>query len=163
MVLYPGMKRLWEDVVLNTINARHAVTADIELRADDGEGVIIAQGGRFAGWALYMKDGRAHYEYNYFRDERTKLASPVLGPGKHRVTYEFVPDASKPGSGGAATLSVNGREVARGQMKKTVPFSFQATDGMDVGMDLGTPVSEDYAMGDNAFKGRLNSVRIDLK
>jgi len=163
MVLYPGMKRLWEDVVLNTINARHAVTADIELRADDGEGVIIAQGGRFAGWALYMKDGRAHYEYNYFGDERTKLASPVLGPGKHRVTYEFVPDASKPGSGGAATLSVNGREVARGQMKKTVPFSFQATDGMDVGMDLGTPVSEDYAMGDNAFKGRLNSVRIDLK
>lgn len=163
MVLYPGMKRLWEDVVLNTINAHHLVTADIELKADDGEGVLIAQGGRFAGWTLYMKGGHAHYEYNYFGDERTNLASPVLGPGKHQVTYEFVPESKKPGSGGTATLNVDGKEVARKQIKQTVPYSFHADDGMDVGMDLGAPVSEYYATGDNAFQGRLNSVRIELK
>lgn len=110
-----------------------------------------------------MKGGRAHYEYNFFGDERTNLASQVLGPGKHRVTYEFVPDGKKPGSGGTATLSVNGKEVARKQIKRTVPYSFHADDGMDVGMDLGAPVSEDYKEGDNVFKGRLNSVRIDMK
>jgi hypothetical protein len=33
---------------------------------------------------------------------------------------------------------------------------------MDVGMDLATPFSEDYAMGDNAFKGTIKSVTIEI-
>jgi hypothetical protein len=56
-------------------------------------GVIIAQGGRFAGWTLYMKDGKVHHEYNFFGVERTNIADPsALSAGKHEIKYEFIPD-----------------------------------------------------------------------
>lgn len=162
MTLLPGTRRLHETAVINILNKRYRVTADIELAGGDGDGVIIAQGGKFTGWTLYMKDNKVHHEYNLYADERFKLASAALAPGKHIITYDFTPDSAKPGTGGTAVLSIDGQEVQRITLDRTVPFSFQAEDGMDVGMDGGTAVSEDYPQDDNAFKGRIRSVQLEL-
>ena len=86
--LFPGMGRLTENSVINLKNQSHTVSAGIELPDDGGEGVIIAQGGAFAGWALYMHEGRLTYCYNLLGIQRTKFASsePLAG-GAHDADF----------------------------------------------------------------------------
>ena len=66
MTFYPGMDHLMENTVLNVKNRSHTVTAEIEVSQGATDGVLIAQGGRFAGWSLYVKDGLLKYAYNWF-------------------------------------------------------------------------------------------------
>jgi hypothetical protein len=125
--------------------------------------VIISQGGRFGGWTLYMKDGKVHHEYNFFGVERTNIAdTSVLSPGKHLIKYEFIPDAARPGTGGNSILFVDGKQVAQGHIPKTVPFIFSGDEGVDVGLDAETAVSDDYKEGDNKFTGTIVKVTIDI-
>ena len=66
MTFYAGMDTLMENTVLNVKNRSHTVTAEVEVAEGKTDGVIVAQGGRFAGWSLYVKDGKPNYCYNYF-------------------------------------------------------------------------------------------------
>ena len=65
MTFYSGMGQLMENTVPNVKNKSHTITADIEVPEEDANGVIIAQGGRFGGWSLYVKDGVLKYVHNY--------------------------------------------------------------------------------------------------
>ena len=164
LTVYPGMTGMTENAFINVKNVAHTITAPVELSDAKTNGVIIAQAGAFGGWALYMKDGVVHYEYNYFGVERTKIASAAAVPaGKHEFRYEFVPDAPKPGAGGTGTLFVDGQKVAQGHVPKTQPYAFSADEGADVGIDGETAVSNDYKEGDNRFTGRIVKVTIDVK
>jgi arylsulfatase len=69
LTLYDGMN-VTENAGINTKNKSYTVTAAVDLPDVPSNGVIISQGGRFGGWTLYMKDGIAHHEYNYFGLER---------------------------------------------------------------------------------------------
>jgi arylsulfatase len=60
------MDTLMENTVLNIKNRSHSVTAEVEVSAGKTDGVLIAQGGRFAGWSLYAKEGKPNYAYNWF-------------------------------------------------------------------------------------------------
>ena len=66
MTFYAGMDHLMENTVLNVKNRSYTVTAEVEVAEGQTDGVIIAQGGRFAGWSLYVKDGAPKFAYNYF-------------------------------------------------------------------------------------------------
>jgi len=113
---------------------------------------------------LYIKDGKVHHEYNFFGVERTNIASPsVLSAGKHEIKYAFIPDAPRPGAGGKCALFVDGQQVAEGHIPKTQPFAFSADEGVDVGMDGETAVSNDYKVGDNKFTGKIVKVTVDVK
>ncbi|MFP3649102.1 hypothetical protein, partial [Paraburkholderia sp. SIMBA_054] len=57
-LLFPGMRRLQENTVINIKNKSHSVTAEIEVPASGAQGVIIAQGGNMGGWSLYAHDGK---------------------------------------------------------------------------------------------------------
>ena len=158
------MTGMLENAFINVKGVRHTVTAEVEITAARTNGVIIAQAGFFGGWVLYMKDGKAHHEYNYFAVERTNVAAPsALAPGKHIIEYEFIPDAAKPGSGGKSILTIDGQKVAEGQIPKTQPFMFSADEGVDVGLDGETNVSPDYKQGDNAFTGKIIKVTVAQK
>jgi arylsulfatase len=153
-----------ENAFINVKSRSYTVTADVELRDAATQGVIIAQAGAFGGWTLYMKDGKPHHEYNYFGVERTNIGgTEALRAGKHTIRYEFVIDAAKPGAGGKCTLFVDGKPVASGHIPKTQPFVFSADEGVDVGMDGETAVSNDYKQGDNSFTGRIVKVTISTK
>jgi hypothetical protein len=68
----------------------------------------------FGGWTLYFKDGTPRHEYNFFALERTNIGGDApLPAGKHTVSYEFIPDAAKPGTGGKSILRVNGKKNRR--------------------------------------------------
>jgi arylsulfatase len=164
LTVYPGMTGMMENAFINVKGVHHTVTAEIELADARTSGVIIAQAGYFGGWALYLKDGKAHHEYNFFGLERTNVASAAaLKPGKHTIVYEFIPDAAKPGTGGKSILTIDGQEVGEGQIPKTQPFAFSGDEGADVGMDGETNVSNDYKQGDNAFTGKIVRVTVEQK
>ena len=85
-LLFSGMGRLPENVVLNTKNKSHSVTAEVVLPEKDANGVIVAIGGGFGGWSFYVKDGRLKYCYNMFGYWRYYTeASSALPAGKHQV------------------------------------------------------------------------------
>jgi arylsulfatase A-like enzyme len=164
LTLYPGMVGISENAFINVKNRSYTVTAAVELRDPNTNGVIIAQAGAFGGWVLYMKDGKVHHEYNFFGVERTNIASPsALSAGKHVIRYAFVADAPRPGTGGKCSLFVDGQQVAEGYIPKTQPFAFSADEGVDVGMDGETAVSNDYKEGDNKFTGTVVKVTVDVK
>jgi arylsulfatase A-like enzyme len=163
LTVYPGMTGMLENAFINVKGVHHTITAEVELSDAKTNGVILAQAGYFGGWVLYMKDGKAHHEYNFFALERTNIASDTaIAPGKHTISYEFIPDAPKPGTGGKSILSVDGQKVAEGQIPKTQPFAFSADEGADVGIDGETNVSNDYKPGaPSAFTGKIVKVTID--
>ena len=161
VTLYPGMVAMMENATIDIKNRSHTVTAEIELPKETAQGVIIAQGGRFGGWSLYVKDGKLKYCYNWIgRDRSTLESKEALPAGKVTVKFQFDYDGGGLGKGGTGQLFVNGQKVADGRIERTQPFVFSADDTEDVGEDLGTPVSEDYKEGDNKFTGTIDKVTI---
>ncbi len=164
LTVYPGMKGIAENAFINVKNRRYTLTAEVNLRDANTDGVIIAQAGAFGGWTLYMKNGKVHHEYNYFGVEHTNIADPTaLEPGRHVIRYEFIPDAAKPGSGGTCTLYVDDKQVASGHIPKTQPYMFSADEGVDVGEDAETAVSSDYKQGENKFTGKISKVTVAVQ
>jgi len=153
-----------ENAFINIKNRSYTITAPVELKDGNTNGVIIAQAGAFGGWVIYMKEGKVHHEYNYFGVERTNIGSPsALSADKHEIKYEFVADSPKPGTGGKCVLYVDGQQVAEGRIPKTQPFVFSGDEGADVGEDAETAVSNDYKQNDNKFTGKIFKVTIDTK
>jgi arylsulfatase len=85
-----------------------------------------------------------------------------LPAGPVTITYDFVYDGGGFGKGGMGTISINGRKVASGRLERTIPFIF-GVETADVGMDLYSAVSHDYAQGDNVFTGTIKKVTISVK
>ncbi len=163
MTLYPGMGHINENTVLNVKNKSHAVTAEITVPDDKATGAIVAQGGRFGGWCLYLKGGVPAYCYNFFGFSHTYArAAQPLAPGKHTLRYEFAYDGGGVGRGGTGTLLVDGQQAGQTRIERTVPFLFSADDLMDIGRDIGAPVTEDYETPYGRFTGNIAWVRIDI-
>lgn len=165
LTVYEGMTGISENAFINTKNRSHAVTAEIEIPKGGASGVILAQGGRFGGWSLYLKDGRPTYTYNFLGLKRFTIAGRQRLPvGKATVRYEFAYDGGGIGKGGTGTLFVSGRKVAEGRIEHTQGMVFSVDEGTDVGRDGETPVVESYGLAAPfAFTGRIDKVTIDLK
>ena len=118
------------------------VTIDAEL-GENASGVLYALGGASGGLTLYMDKGDLVYEYNMMIIERYVARSKEkLAPGKRRIEVDTT--IAKPGAPAEVVLKVDGKEVARTTVKRTVPAAFTASESFDVGIDLGSPVSLDY-------------------
>jgi arylsulfatase len=165
MTFYPGMTHLMENTVLNVKNRSHTVTAEVEVSGGHSDGVILAQGGRFAGWSFYVKGGLLKYAYNWFDAAHYSVeATEKLPDGIVNVRYHFDFDGGQPGGGGTGSLYINDRKVGEGRIERTVPFVFSADETMDVGGDLALPVTDDYPEGEkNQFQGKIHWVRVDLE
>jgi hypothetical protein len=164
LTVYEGMNGIAENAFINTKNRSHTITADVEIPQGGANGVILAQGGRFGGWSLYIKDGKPTYTYNFLGLQRVNVAAAQpLQAGKATIRYEFASDGPGMGKGGIGNIFVNDQKVAEGRIEHTQCCAFSLDDSADVGMDEGTPVSEDYKQQDNKFTGKINKVTIELK
>src|SRR4029079_19449051 len=142
-LLFGGMGRLSESSVLNVKNKSHAVTAEIVVPEDAAQGVIIAQGGSFAGWSLYAKAGKPTYCYNLLGLQRFKiLGTSAIPAGDHQVRMEFDYDGGGLGKGGTVTLYVDGDKVGEGRVEGTVPMIFSADETADIGSATAPPSSD---------------------
>ncbi|MGH8432437.1 MAG: sulfatase-like hydrolase/transferase, partial [Solimonas sp.] len=164
LTLYEGMTGITENAFINIKGRSFTITAEIEVPAVGANGVIIAQAGRFGGWSLYMKNGQVHHVYNFGGLERFTVSSPqALTPGRHTVRYEFAYDGGKPGSGGTSRLFVAGAQVGEVRVARTIPFAYSGDEGVDVGTDNETPVTEEYKEGNNTFTGKIHKVTVEVK
>jgi arylsulfatase A-like enzyme len=138
------------------------VTVDAELGAN-ASGVLYALGGAGGGLTLYMDQGQLVYEYNMMIIERYfARSSKKLSAGKHKIEVDT--KIAKPGAPGEVVLTVDGAEVARTTVKRTVPAAFTASETLDVGVDLGSPVSLDYFdRAPFAFNGKIDQVLVELR
>jgi arylsulfatase len=162
-VLYGGMGRLPENCVVNVKNRSHAVTASVIVPEAGGTGVIVAQGGAFGGWSLYLHEGAPAYCYNLFGLRRFKVYGVGAVPaGEHQVRMEFAYDGGGPAKGGTVTLYLDSALVGEGRVDATQPLVFSLDETTDVGQDSASPVSDDYGSSGSAFSGTVQWVQIDL-
>jgi arylsulfatase len=149
--------------VVNIKNKSHAVTAELEVPDGGASGVVVAQGGAFGGWALYVKEGRPAYCYNLFGLQRFKVyGQEAIPPGEHQIRMEFSYDGGGLAKGGEVTLYLDGKPAGSGRQPATQPMVFSGDETTDVGSDTATPVSDDYDPKGSAFNGRIRWVQIDL-
>ena len=165
LTLAEGMTGMTENVFLDVKNKSKTITAEVEVPEDGGNGTIIAQGGRFGGWSLYVKDGVPAYDYNFVGLERyTVVATEPLAPGKATIRFDFAYDGGGQGKGGTGTLYVNDTKVGEGRIDRTQPRVFSADETADVGIDLATPVVE--SIGSEAksrFTGKIPKVTVAVR
>jgi arylsulfatase len=163
LTLYPGMKGMSENVFLNIKNRDFSIDADVEIPDGGASGVVLAQAGRFGGWSLYFKEGKPNFCYNFLGLKRfTITADKPVAAGKAKVRFELKYDGPGPGKGGTGIILVNGDKVGEGTIEVTQGGFFSADETADVGVDEATPVTEDYAAGDNAFTGKIKKVVVEV-
>jgi len=159
---YDGMIRIPEGSAPDLKNRSFGISAVVDIPEGGAEGVLMTQGGRFAGVGLYVLENRPVFHYNLAGVERYVVASPEeLSPGRRVFTLDFNYDGGGVGKGGTATLSVDGVPVASEKLPQTIAFRMSLDETLDIGEDTGTPVSEDYKVP-FAFTGDLESVTIKV-
>src|SRR3954469_4234915 len=116
-ILYGGMGRLSENSVINLKNKSHSVTAEVVIPEGEAQGVIVAQGGAFAGWSLFLEAGKPTYCHNLAGLARFHVeADSAVPAGEHQVRMEFAYDGGGLAKGGAVTLFVDGNQVGEGHV-----------------------------------------------
>ena len=149
--------------MINVKNKSHSVTAEVTVPDGGAEGVIVAQGGAFAGWSLYVKDGRPKYAYNLFGVQQFHVeGEAAIPPGTHQVRMEFTYDGGGLGKGGTVALYLDGTKTGEGRVEGTVPMIFSADETCDVGSDTASAVSDDYTPESSRFTGTVEWVQIDI-
>jgi arylsulfatase len=140
-------------------SARITVDASVSPNAS---GVLFALGGVAGGITLYLDRGRLHYEYNTLGMWRSKVDSNAPIPtGDVQIVIEMRL-RDRPGGPADVVVSVGGTELGRTEVPVTVPLSFSATETLDVGTDLGSPVAlEYYDRAPFAFEGTVQRVHIE--
>ena len=163
-----GKQRLYPDVgplntfsVISIKNKSHQISAEIVVPSRGCEGVIVAQGGLPGGWALYAKDGRLAYCYNFYGIDRFHVhATRTLPAGTHQVRMEFAYDGGGVAKGGTATLFVDDEPVGEGRVGRTQPLPFASDEPLQIGRDDGSAVTGDYPV--HEFTGEVRWVEITI-
>jgi arylsulfatase len=125
-------------------NKENVVTIEADIPAD-ANGVFYALGGFSGGLTCYVKDGVLAYEYNLFEIQRTTFkAQGKLPAGRVKIEVETKYAVKQAAGPLDVILKVSGKEVAKGRVPVSAPLLFTANDCLDIGSDLGSPVSREY-------------------
>jgi arylsulfatase len=157
VVYHPGIFALNQADTPNVLNNDYSIEGDVTVGAS-ASGAIVANGGRFGGYSLWLKDGVPVYSYNLLEVQTSRWAGKApLSPGHHLVKFNFVYDGGGPGKGGVGTLSVDGKPVDSHRIAHTTPGTLPWFEGLDIGADNSTPVDAQYKVP-NTFTGEIKSV-----
>ena len=158
-----SLSRLNEDAAPHIIGKSFTIDADVDV-GSTANGVLVTQGGRFGGYAFYLKRGVPIFHYNAVgSDQFTVRSDRAVGAGRHKISASFQADKAEPGSGGTLTISVGGEPVGSGRIARTIRGWVSHTEGFDVGLDTITPVNSDYSIADSQFSGTIEKIDIYLK
>jgi arylsulfatase len=136
----PGAIRIAEKSSAPVKNRAHTIETKLEIEGGE-EGVIVAVGGMTGGYALFVKDDRVHYDYNYLNGVHYQLKSPNLRDGTVDVKFNFIKTQE---FGGIGELYLNGEKVDEVEMPLMHISTYSLAETFDVGRDTGTQVSTMY-------------------
>ncbi len=144
-VYYPGIAEVPESVAPNIRNRSYTVGVEVTIDDPDAHGVLFAHGSRFGGHALYVKDGKLKYVYNFVGDQVQVIESAQpLPSGRKVLSASFEREGDSMPAEGTLTLRVGEQVVGQGRIR-TQPGKFSiAGEGLAIGKDTGEPVTTDY-------------------
>ena len=161
LTVYPGMIYLTENAFINVKNTSFDLVAEVEITEEGNHGVLLAQGGRFGGWAFWLNEGKPVFSYNFLGLELFQVASDqAIGQGEHtvKVAFDYEGEGGARGAAGTASLYIDGKKVGEGKIEKTQSNTFSLDDTADTGVDAANGEGEG-----NAFSGKLHQVKISLR
>jgi arylsulfatase A-like enzyme len=165
-VYYPGAAEVTESVSVNVRRRSFTIAAALDLQTPEAEGVLFSQGARAGGHALYLRDGRLHYTYNWLgENEQTVSSNSEVPTGSHVLTAEFQKtgdDEKTMSATGTLTLYIDTDEVGSGELM-TQPGMFGLSgSGASVGRGNGSSVSSAYEGPFPFVGGTIERVVIDV-
>jgi arylsulfatase len=145
------------------LNRSYTITAEIEIPQGGAEGMLVTDGGRFAGYGFYLLKGRPVFTWNLVALERVKWqGKDALAPGKHTLEFDWKYDGPGLGKGGTGTLKVDGNVVESHPMPRTLPITLMWDETFNVGLDTGTPVDDQDYQVPFKFTGKINKLNVRL-
>ena len=155
------------------LNTSYNFKAEVEIPQGGADGMLITQGGRFAGYGFYVLKSKPVFLWNLVDLKRVRWEGPELTPGKHVLEFDFKYDGlgaatmafgnySGIGQGGTGVLKVDGNVVATEKMEHTLPFILQWDESLDIGSDTGTPVNDADYRTPFAFSGKINKITLTI-
>ncbi|ANQ51953.1 arylsulfatase [Flammeovirga sp. MY04] len=160
---YPNGLRLPEGATPFTKFVSHTLEANLDGYKKGDQGVLITQGGRFAGFVLRVdKSGYAYYEYCNAVDKTSIKSSVKVPAGTKNITAKVIMDEKKPYTGSTVTLYADGKKIGMGTVEKTVPNLYSLDETLDVGKDSGTSITDNYSVKTSKYTGILKSVTLEL-
>jgi arylsulfatase len=159
-VYYPNGGPVPERDAVNVRNRSHTITAEVSIPAAGAEGVLLAQGSSFGGYALFVQGGRLHYVHNYVGALEHRVSSDVDVPaGERTLAFRFAKTGEHAGTG---TLLIDGSACGSVQIDKFTPTRFSITgEGLCCGYDAGMPVCRDYRTPFR-FTGTIRRVVVEV-
>jgi arylsulfatase len=164
-IYYPDTADVPESVAVNTRSRSFKILAEVETTSPDAEGVIFAHGSRFGGHALFVKEKKLWYVYNFLGiAPEQQFVSDALEPGKHVLGMEFVKESvGEHGEAhGTTTLYVDDEAVASGPMRTQLAQFTLCGDGLCVGRDSADSVSKEYRSPARFKGGTILQVEVNV-
>jgi arylsulfatase A-like enzyme len=139
-VFHTGIGPMSEDVAPNLKGRAHSIQVELDVPVDGSvDGVIVGHGSLSGGYALYLKDRRLHYHYNFVGTEQTTVSASVELPVGQSVAIL----TSAPNGFGGADVSLRYGDVPVGE--GTIPRTTPVTYGMSpfcVGYQGQAPITD---------------------
>ena len=147
----------------NVLNKSYTITAEIEIPQGGAEGMLVTDGGRFAGYGFYLLKGRPVFTWNLLQLAIVKWqGKEALAPGRHTLEFDWKYAKAGLGQGGTGTLKVDGQVVDSHPMPKSLPIGIGWVETFNVGIDTGTPVDDNDYQVPFPFTGKINKLTIKL-
>ncbi len=169
LTYYSGVDRLYSAVAPDMNSDMHSITAIVNVPDKETEGVILANGGRWDGFSIYVKDNHVVCESNgYTQDHRKLVSRQPLPTGRVEITFEMMqagakkqanPFASTGKKGRLAKLYINGESAGE---EEFISLGSQIWETLDIGTDTGTAVSDAYTVP-FTFTGDIEKVTVELQ
>jgi arylsulfatase A-like enzyme len=163
-VYYPGTTEIPEKSAARTLGASFKILAEVEFTGDS-QGIIVSQGSRFGGYALFVKNGQLFWVYNFLGiPPEQRLVAPAPALGKHIVGVEFKKESISKNLEclGTMTLHVDDRAVASAPFRTQTGHYALAGEGLCIGYDSGDGVSSEYSPKFPFSGGRVVKVIYDV-
>jgi arylsulfatase len=164
---FPDTAGIPEAQAVNVRNRDYVIGAWLEVLAPGASGVLFAQGSHFGGHALYIKEGRLRYVYNFVGMlEQIVVATEEIPSGENLIlSASFEKDGEDPPGVSTGILSLfHGEEKVGEERIKTQPgmFGVSGTD-LTVGRST-TQITDDYP-GERPWRlagGTIKGVAVDV-
>ena len=145
-VYYPDAAEVPEAAAVNIRNRSYSIAVEVNVEDADASGVLFSHGARFGGHALYVKDRKLKYVYNFVgSNEQIVESTREIPTGKVIFGASFVREGESMPTTGTLSLFIDDELVGEGRIM-TQPGNFSLVgEGLNVGKDPAEPITDDYA------------------
>lgn len=145
-IYYPGTTEIPEASAAPTLGRSFKILAQVTFKAG-AKGVVVAQGSRFGGYSLFIKDGKLNYTYNFLGiPPEQRLVCTAPASGKHIIGVEFIKQSmsKKNETLGAMKLYIDNKLMAQAPFRNQSGHYAICGEGLCIGYDSGDAVSKAY-------------------